>query len=544
MTIRKLFFIAAIQSIPFSLMFAQLPQATLSGNITGTRTLSKDTAYVLNGFANVKNGGKIVIPAGTLLFGDSASRGTLIIERGGKIDAQGTSAQPIVFTSAKATGQRQAGDWGGVIICGVAGTNLPGDSAAIEGAGTVFGPGSSFAKNDDDSSGVLRYVRIEFAGVAYSPNNEINGLTLGGVGRKTIIEYVQVSHANDDSYEWFGGNVNAKYLIAYKGLDDDFDTDNGFSGKIQFALSVRDPNIADVSQSNGFEADNNASGSYATPRSNPTFSNLTSIGPKSDTNATANSLYRRAAHLRRATLYGIYNSIFLGWPIGLFIDGSASGSAAQNDSLQIRNTVFAGNQSTLITTNAAGFDVNAWYTTVAYANATYPQPADVQLTAPFSSSFDPRPSGSSPVLSGASFTNGRINGDAFFTATTHRGAFGSTRWDLPWANYNPQNTNYSNGVTNVEQISASVPHAFSLEQNFPNPFNPSTTIRYSVRHAERVRLAVYNMLSQEVATLFDGYQEPGEYQAVFNAEHLTSGVYFYRLTGRTSQEIRKMVLMK
>lgn len=526
---------------------AEIPQSTLRGNITGTRVLSSDTAYVLQGFVNVKNGGNIIIPEGTLMLGDSTSRGTLIIERGGKIHANGTASRPIVFTSRKAMGSRAAGDWGGLILCGTAGTNLPGDSAAIEGAGTIFGPGSSFARNDDDSSGVIRYVRIEYGGVSFSPNNEINGLTMGGVGRKTLIEHVQVSFCNDDSFEWFGGTVNAKYLIAFKGLDDDFDTDNGFRGRLQFLLSVRDLNIADVSQSNGLEADNDASGSTAVPRSNPTMSNATIIGPMVDSNATVHSLYRRAAHLRRATQYGIYNSIFMGWPIGLFLDGAAVVASARSDELQIRNTVFAGKMSTLITTNQS-FDVRSWFTTAAYSNAMLPQPGDVQLTAPHDppTSFDPRPQPGSLMLSGASF-NGRLLGDSFFEVVSHRGAFGTERWDLPWAEYNPQFVDYSNGVppvVGVRQVGSVVPETFVLDQNYPNPFNPTTTIRYDVPAAGEVTLKVFNILGQEVRTLFSGIQQPGTYEAIFEGNGLSSGVYLFRLSAPGYGQTRKMILAK
>jgi len=525
--------------------FAQLPQVTLVGDITGTRTLSRDTAYILQGFVNVKNGAVIRIPPGTLIYGDSASRGTLIIERGGKIYANGTPTQPIVFTSRKQPGQRAAGDWGGVIICGIAGTNLPGDSAAIEGAGTIFGPGSSFTRNDDDSSGVLRYVRIEFAGVPFSPNNEINGLTMGAVGRRTVIEYIQVSYSNDDSFEWFGGTVNAKYLIAYKGLDDDFDTDNGYRGKLQFLLGIRDPNIADVSQSNGLEADNDASGSTASPRSHPMVSNMTLIGPAPDSNATVNSLYRRAAHLRRATRYGIYNSILMGWPIGLFIDGAATATAAQQDSLQIRHSVFAGRWSTLITTNQS-FNVLAWYNTPAYSNTALPNPADVQLTNPFGSitSFDPRPTGSSPMLSGASFNNGAIAGDPFFDVVPYRGAFGTSRWDLPWANYDPQNTDYSGGVTDVRQVNAEGLQRFTLHQNYPNPFNPTTRIGFTLRASGVTTLTVYNVLGQRVATLVNEDRTPGVYEVTFDATDLASGIYLYRLQVGDFVQVRKMVVSR
>ncbi|MER3525241.1 MAG: hypothetical protein C4326_14660 [Ignavibacteria bacterium] len=524
--------------------YCQLPEAILSGDIVGTRTLSRDTAYVLQGFVNVRAGGIIRIPAGTLIYGDSASRGTLIINRGGKIWANGQPSLPIVFTSKKPRGQRKAGDWGGVILCGIAGTNLPGDSAAIEGAGNIFGPGASFTRNDQDSSGVLRYVRIEFAGIPFTPNNEINGLTMGAVGSRTVIEYVQVSFANDDSFEWFGGTVNGKYLIAYKGLDDDFDTDNGYRGKLQFLLGVRDPNIADVSQSNGLEADNDAAGTPATPRSNPTMSNLTSIGPAVDSNAVVNSFYRRAAHLRRNTAYGIFNSILMGWPVGLFIDGAGSAGAAQSNELQVRNTVLAGQQSQLLTTNASGFNIVSWYNTAGWGNTTYPLPANVQLTAPFAAgnAINPLPTPSSAMLSGASFL-GRLEGDPFFTVVSYRGAFGSQRWDLPWAEYDPQNRDYTGGVLAVRE-GAEQPTSFQLHQNYPNPFNPTTHIRYSLLQSGEVTLKVFDLLGREVATLVNGSMPAGVYETTFDASMLSSGIYFYRLVSSAGVQTRKMMLTR
>lgn len=215
--------------------FAQPPAnvVVLQGRITQDSTLTADKQYLLRGFVTVERGATLTIEPGTIIYGEKETKGSLIIKRGGKIYANGTKDRPIVFTSAQPVGQRAAGDWGGVIILGEAPINVPGGTAVIEGG--LGDDGIYGGNNPDDSSGVFRYVRIEFPGIPYQPDNEINGLTLGGVGRKTLIEYVQVSYSGDDSFEWFGGNVNARYLVAYKGLDDDFDTDFGWSGKVQFA---------------------------------------------------------------------------------------------------------------------------------------------------------------------------------------------------------------------------------------------------------------------------------------------------------------------
>lgn len=209
-----------------------------------------------------------------MIKGDKQTKASLIVERGGKLFAQGTQTEPIVFTSAQPAGQRKPGDWGGVIICGQARNNQ--SEMQIEG-----GPRTKHGGNNDaDNSGVFSYARIEFAGYPFKADQEINGLTMGSVGSGTKIDHVQVSFSNDDSFEWFGGAVNCKYLVAYKGWDDDFDTDNGFSGKVQFGLAVRDPKIADQSQSNGFESDNCSDGAKVEPYTTATFSNITFVGPK------------------------------------------------------------------------------------------------------------------------------------------------------------------------------------------------------------------------------------------------------------------------
>ncbi|MCK6601830.1 MAG: T9SS C-terminal target domain-containing protein, partial [Bacteroidetes bacterium] len=272
--------------------FAQPQIVEVSGDITGQVTWTSDKSYLLKGFVRVQSGGELTIQPGTIIYGENATQGSFIVKPGGKVIAEGTEYAPIVFTSEFAkpgsSVEPARGDWGGVILLGKAPINPAGGTSSIEG------PGDSYGGSDpEDNSGVLKYVRIEYAGIAFTPNNEINGLTFGGVGRGTTIDYVQVSWANDDSFEWFGGTVNAKHLIAYQGLDDDFDTDFGFSGKLQFLLSIRDKEIADVSGSNGFESDNDATGSTSSPRTSPTWYNVTLIGPAETKSTTFNSNYKR-----------------------------------------------------------------------------------------------------------------------------------------------------------------------------------------------------------------------------------------------------------
>jgi hypothetical protein len=235
-----------------------------AGDITTNTTWTAANVYLLNGWVYVKAGATLTIEPGTIIRGDKTNKGALIIEKGATINANGTASNPIIFTSNQAAGSRDYGDWGGIIILGNAVINVTGGSATIEG-----GVGSTYGgTNDADNSGIFRYVRIEFPGIAFTTNNEINGLTMGGVGSATQIDHIQVSYSGDDSFEWYGGTVNAKYLITFRGWDDDFDTDFGYRGKVQFAVSLRDKNIADVSGSNGFESDNDGSGSTNAPFTN------------------------------------------------------------------------------------------------------------------------------------------------------------------------------------------------------------------------------------------------------------------------------------
>lgn len=534
-----------------SLSYAQLApiDSVLEGNINSDAVITSSKKYLLRGFVNVNPPAKLTIQPGTIVYGEQSSKGTLIINRGAKIFAEGTKTQPIIFTSQQAAGQRGAGDWGGVIIAGNASINVPEGTAVIEGGtGAVYGGGSN--PDDNDNSGVIKYVRIEFSGIAYLPDNEINGLTMGGVGKGTTIEYVQVSYCGDDSFEWFGGTVNGKYLISYAPVDDDFDTDFGFRGKIQFGFVLRDPNIADISGSNGFESDNDGTGTFNTPRTQPHFSNVTVVGPMADTSASRNPNFKRGAHLRRATQTSIYNSIVMGFPVGLLIDGGGSAGAALGDTLQIKNSIWAGLRANNgITTNASGFDVESWFLNPVNGNRIFIQPAVVMLADPFNlSNPNPVPMQGSPAATGASFTLARLQ-DPFFVQTSYVGAFdpNGERWDEGWTNYDPQNTDY---VTGIETIDKPVPDKFYLSQNFPNPFNPSTIIYYEIPEAGFVSLKVYDVLGNEVATLYEGHHQAGAFTVNFSvgssgdASNLSSGVYFYRLVTDNYSVTKKMNLLR
>lgn len=411
---------------------------TLQGSITTSQTLKANHKYILSGFVYVESGATLTIEPGTIIKGDKDTKGSLIIKRGGKINAVGTPSKPIVFTSNKPAGQRDYGDWGGIIICGKAPVNLPSGEGLIEG-----GPDAYYGGSDPhDNSGKLKYVRIEFAGIAFQPNQEINGLTLAGVGDQTEIDYVQVSYNGDDSFEFFGGTVNVKHLIAFRGWDDEFDTDNGWSGMGQFCFALRDPNIADQSGSNGFESDNDAQGTTAEPFTSGIFSNVTILGPMNPNNTNFNQQYKRGAHLRRNTKIKIFNSVICGYPVGLLIDGTPAETNAQNGDLMFRDNYIVGCTSNLAVASGSSFDIQTWFNTQGYNNqiAIFD---NILLNANAWNLTNPSvlPQATSPLLTGANFNHTPLQ-NQFFEVVTFKGAFGNNDWTAGWANFDPQNTNY------------------------------------------------------------------------------------------------------
>jgi hypothetical protein len=443
----------------------------VSGNITGNVTWTADKIWRLNGFVRVQDGGVLTIQPGTLVIGNRDSKGTLIVQMGGKIIADGTAENPIVMTSEKAPGLRNPGDWGGLVVCGRAKNNITeatGQPTELEGGYGGFHGGS----DDNDNSGIIRYVRIEYAGVPINPNEEVNTLTMGSVGRGTIIENVMASYGLDDAFEWFGGSVNGKNLIAYRCLDDDFDVDLGFSGHVQFGLGIRGENLADQSGSNGFEVDNNGSGSNAQPFTSAVFSNITIIGPKATRETPISLQFQHAAQLRRNSRISIYNSFLTAYTWGLYIDDdrAGSGQAFLDNELQIRNVILAGvehwggngygsagtvfenapanglqhpnNPRGVALRSHANFPggqaaYEAHFNTAAFNNRLMAKWQDAGINP---SLFDddvinPLPVAGSMLLTAARWDNTPKAG-AYFQQVPFAGAFGTTDWTLGWAEWN------------------------------------------------------------------------------------------------------------
>jgi hypothetical protein len=437
------------------------PIITVDANITADTEWTNDKYYLLKGNIFVINNAKLSIQEGTKVFGDKLTKGALIVERGSQLLAEGTAEAPIVFTSNAPAGFRNYGDWGGIVLLGKASNNQSANQN-IEGI-TAGDLGKYGGTTDDDNSGILAYVRIEFAGIALSTDNELNGLTMGSVGSGTEIHHIQVSYSGDDSFEWFGGTVNASYLIAYRGWDDDFDTDFGYRGNVQYAVSYRDADIADKSGSNGFESDNDGAGDDKTPLTAPKFSNVSWYGPGvfARLNGTAinksnfNQNFQFGAHIRRNSAIQIYNSVFVGSYLeGVHFDKSNPAAAFKGNFLGRIGANVSGaytKQTTGNCANCGGEYSTANFTTDNYFASGANGLSTVDLSTDFagmiasnlSINTNPLPvsllGGSSALLTGKAATV-----PSGLEQTAYIGAFNSTdNWAAAsWTNYDPKNSSY------------------------------------------------------------------------------------------------------
>jgi hypothetical protein len=431
---------------------------TVKDSISTNTTWNNKQQYLIQGTVYVTSGATLTIDSGVIIKGDKNTKGTLIVERGAKIYANGTATAPIVFTSNQPMGQRSYGDWGGLVICGSAPTNWNAGQAQVEGGPRSFYGGT----NANDNSGKLSYVRIEFGGIALSPNNEINGLTLCGVGDATQIDHVQISYGGDDGFEWFGGTVNGKYLISYRTWDDDFDNDVMYSGKNQFLFSLRDPFAADVSGSKSFESDSYLSGT-ATGIGDPSkatkaiYSNVTAVGPLVSPTSTAfDPQFVAGVHIRRGSAMSVLNSVIVGFPCGLLIDESSAsyGSTVANITsglLEFRNNIIAG-----IPTNATPNPKEIVYVKDGARNLT-PTAANADTTT--GNPFNPFPGPISFLKNGA-FGN-------FMYATQQNGVRLQSPYDL--GNPNPVPTSTSPIAYNGKALPSYMPAGVY-------PFDPNKAI--------------------------------------------------------------------
>ena len=523
------------------------PTTTVTGDIS-TNTTWSGIVY-LNGFVHVIANAELTILPGTIIRGKqtdvSVTPGVLVIARGSKIHAVGTPAQPIVFTSIKSEiAGRASGDWGGVVLCGKSLVNVHtltttiGSFKEMKVEGFVTDEPNGYrhfgGNNLADNSGEMSYVRIEFAGVSLNPsilNNEINGLTLGAVGSGTKLDHIQVSFSGDDSFEWFGGSVDAKYLIANRGKDDDFDTDNGFSGRVQFGLGVKDPYIADDSDpsyaSNGFECDNNGVGSYTgLPLTKAVFSNMTLIGPYGDGTAyglvsSVNIHHKAAAHLRRNMAQSVFNSLFVGYQQGLRYQQASTldnitAPAGADSSCFFQNNVITDvvGTPTVQTTfvNDGVVFTQLWYNSYASANnidtvKTASQINFVNAFTALGNVPDYRLQAASTASAGASFTNVKFVG----------------------------------GFTGLNETESTI----SSVGVYPNPATQNTNISFTLVENNKVSISIYDVLGNLVSPVSQNNDfVKGNNIVSINTSTLSSGIYYISLEANGTKEIKKLVISK
>ncbi|UKJ08727.1 hypothetical protein [Solitalea lacus] len=374
-------------------------ETNIRGVISKNITLTKDKIWTLRGPVYVTAGATITIEAGTKIISKKDSAGILVITPGSKINAAGTASAPIVFTSGEAA--PAAGDFGGVVISGKATVNgnhktmeggLDPQYSAIWGATEV----TKSQTSDSDNSGVLQYVRIEYAGKAVAPEVELNGLSLYGVGNGTTFDHIQITRGLDDAFEFFGGTFNAKYLIAYGNGDDDFDFDDGFRGNLQYIISIKDPNVTDAKGttgdvSNNIECDNTdgKTAPYATtPVTKINIANATLVGPGNTPNSPVWNNYGYGARWRRGSTFNVANSIIIGVKLnGVSIESNEAAQSFNDGVSSFKNNI-------LNTLASAPYRVGSDVTTVVGFNAAKVQELalttsyaatadDVKLTDPF-----------------------------------------------------------------------------------------------------------------------------------------------------------------
>ncbi|MFO8071996.1 MAG: hypothetical protein R6V85_08980 [Polyangia bacterium] len=301
----------------------------MEGTITDDQTWYGNNMYLLKGgvFVGDDDGANptLTIMPGTEIFGDTTETSFLSVQRGARIDAEGTATNPIVFTSGKEPGNRARGDWGGIVINGNAPVNLEGGEGEGEGGTGMFG-----GNDASDNSGTLRYVRVEFAGQQLTTDNELNGIAFQAVGSGTTIDHLHVHMGQDDAIEFFGGTAQWKYIAATGTGDDNLDWTDGWQGKGQFFVAQQYDDDADQ----GIEADNNGEDNMATPCSNPTLSNITLVGSPSSDKSDIGAL------LREGTKGDLSNLIITGFnECCLDVDHEATWNNVDDSSLSISNSI-------------------------------------------------------------------------------------------------------------------------------------------------------------------------------------------------------------
>ena len=479
-----------------------------------------DNTYILDGPVYVENGAVLNIEAGTVIKGkpgQGESASALVICQGAKIYAEGTGVNPIIFT-AESDDVTDPDDlplpatnlWGGVILLGKAKINTATGVGNIEGL--PVNPKTQYGgDDDDDNSGVMRYVSIRHGGTDIGEGNEINGLTFGAVGRGTTIDHIEVFQNNDDGYEWFGSTVNCKYLVSAFNADDGFDHDEGIRGKMQFLFVIQDENYGNHCG----EHDGGTNPEDGQPYAYPQIYNATYLGSGiNSTNPENDQLF-----MLRDYWGGAYKNCIFGDFAGKAINvednpsGNDSRQRLEGGEIVFNNDIWfnfgAANVFADLVASQPGGDSSfvSTYLSASGNGNTIEDPQLASISRSRDASLDPRPAASGPAYQ---------NLTSYIVLGVEENV-------------------YSDGV---------IPNKYELSQNYPNPFNPATKINFSLPQGSDIKLTVYNMLGQQIEVLANGFRNAGTYELTWDASKLASGVYIYRLETGSTVISKKMMLLK
>jgi hypothetical protein len=533
-------------------------------------TWTKDNVYLLQDMVFVKPNSRLYIQEGTVVkgaLGDGNEATGLVITIGAQIFAEGTADEPIIFTSEiddlnGSLTELDRGLWAGLVVLGDAPTNNATEDGTklIEGVNEIANPESyaSYGGDDlDDNSGVIRYVSIRHTGINVGDvaGNEIQGLTMGGVGSGTTVEYVESFASNDDGFEFFGGTVNTKYLVSAFNTDDAFDWDEGFQGSHQFWFAIQSPGNANDGYGRAAEQDGATGDENTTPFAHPVIANATYLGAGQD--ATPNAGDGSQLLLFRDNTGGEYYKSIFSDHAGLAVTIEASGKVAGFDAktrlaegdLILQNNLWYGfGAGNTIAEFAGGEDqahTRDYLSDAANANRVADPVLEGISRIADSNGLDPRPKSGSPALDASAV---KTIDNEFITSTDYVGAFADNYlWIQSWTALDAHGYVSNLSVSNDEEsiISEDLPTVVQLHQNFPNPFNPSTQISFILPEAQQVSLVVYDMLGREVAVLARQQMMPaGSTTFNFDASGLSSGMYIYRLISNTLVITKKMTLIK
>lgn len=530
-------------------------EVTVTANISTNTTWTSDKVYILDGYVFIDSLATLTINPGTLIRAKSASQITqagetataLIVRRGGKLMANGTKEQPIIFTSNVNNGAgltaADRGLWGGIMFLGKATTSNPTINKLAEGlpstANAYYG-----GTDDNDSSGSLKYVSVRHPGAFFNgvSGSEINGVTCYACGSGTVLENVEVMASSDDGFEFFGGTVNTRFLASVYNADDGFDWDEGFRGKHQFWFAIMP--AGESGRCGEFDGgpSNNLTG---TPYSLPIVANFTCIGSGSTlTTPPSNEGNDRLLFFRDNTGGKIYNSIFMeGYGVGVKVEDvttsttDARSQMESNSNLVLKNNLFYNvkNGATLLA--LAGNDVYTETHLNANQNTiTNPQLASICWTG--TNCLDPR-----PLNNAAAATSGAISvGDAYFINVNYRGAFGARNWLNDWNSGLKQYGVLANVSTDIS--AEEVPANLVLQANYPNPFQSATTINFAIAEDHKVELKVLDILGREVAVVLSEYLQAGKHEVVFEAKTLSSGTYMLTLESGAQKASKLISIVK